>query len=48
MNDRWSRRNMYLDTEKMADLLIQALPQPLEELLSELQPDLQDEKDLVL
>ena len=43
MTARWARRNMDLAPEKMADLLIQALPQPLEELLSELQPDLQDE-----
>lgn len=46
MTARWARRNMDLAPEKMADLLIQALPQPLEELLSELQPDLQDEQDL--
>ena len=38
MTAQWARRNMDLPPEKMADLLIQALPEPLEELLSDLQP----------
>lgn len=39
MTARWARRNMDLSPEKMAELLIQALPQPLEELLSDLQAE---------
>lgn len=38
MTVEWVNGGMSLPPEKMADLLIQALPQPLEELLSDLQP----------
>lgn len=39
MTAQWAKRNMDLPPVKMADLLIQALPLPLEELLLDLQPE---------
>ena len=38
MTVEWVNTGMKLPPEKMADLLIQALPEPLEKLLSDLQP----------
>ena len=36
MTVEWARKDMDLEPEEMADLLILALPEPLEELLTDL------------